>query len=131
MKKIIKNTLSLVLLSGLAIMGISCTKNDTGGKALVHALIYYKGTPFNNATVYVKFDAASAPADPSIDYDFIAYGEGTDNHVHIDNLRPGKYYLYATAANAVTGSTLKGGRAVEIKWKDRKETLEPVIELSE
>lgn len=130
MKTNMKSALALLAISGL-VLTTSCKKNGTGGKAEVHAMITNNGTPINKAMLYVKFNATSAPANPTTDYDLMAHGEETDNHVHVEDLRPGKYYLYAVGTNTVTGKTVKGGTSVEIKWKDRKESLEADIETTE
>lgn len=105
----------------------SCKKNNTGGKAEVHVMVSNNGTPIYNSTLYVKFDAHHEPSDPTGDYNLKLQGSSSDNHVHVEDLRPGEYYLYAIGVNASTGKTVKGGTAVEIKWKDRKKTIEADI----
>lgn len=129
MKTIIKNTLALLTIIVLATT--ACKKNDTGGKAEVHALIMNNATPINAATVYVKFNATQQPSNPTSDYDLKAEGEATENHVHIEDLRPGQYYLYAIGLNTTTNKVVHGGAAVEIKWKDRKATTEVDIAVTE
>ena len=124
------SVLTLLAISGL-VFATSCKKNGTGGKAEVHAMITNNGKPINHSTVYVKFGTHHAPANPTSDYDLMAHGEETDNHVHIEDLRPGEYYLYAVGTNTATGKTVKGGTSVEIKWKDRKETIEADIATTE
>lgn len=81
--------------------------------------------------MYIKFNSRSAPSDPTTNYDLKVEGEATDNHVHIDELRPGNYYLYAVGFDKTINKTVKGGTAVEIKWKDRKKTIEAEIEVTE
>jgi len=130
MKKTMNSVLTLLAISGL-VFATSCKKNGTGGKAEVHAMITNNGKPIYHSTVYVKFGTHHAPSDPTTDYDMKAHGEETDNHVHIEDLRPGEYYLYAVGTNTLTGKTVKGGTSVEIKWKERKETLEADIETTE
>ena len=122
--------LTLLAISGL-VLATSCKKNGTGGKAEVHAMITNNGNPIYHSNVYVKFGTHHAPSDPTTDYDLKAHGEKTDNHVHIEDLRPGEYYLYAVGTNTLTGKTVKGGTSVEIKWKERKETLDVDIETKE
>lgn len=130
MKTTMKSALALLAISGLALT-TSCKKNGTGGKAEVHAMITSNGKPINHSTVYVKFGTHHAPSDPTTDFDMKAHGEETDNHVHIEDLRPGEYYLYAVGTNTLTGKTVKGGASVEIAWKERKETIEVDIETTE
>lgn len=129
-----QKTLRMALVMGLIttiLFTSSCKKNSTGGDAILHVKIYNNGTPINHSNVYVKFDAKEAPSDPSSNYNLKEHGEETDNHVHIEGLRPGQYYLYAVGVNTLTGKTVKGGTAVEIKWKDRKKMTEINIEVAE
>lgn len=124
--------LTLAIFTSLLILfTASCKKNGTGGKAELHAKIYNNGTAINHSDLYVKFDATQAPSDPTHNYDLKGHGEETDNHVHVESLRPGQYYLYAVGVNTVTGKTVQGGAAVEIKWKDRKKMVEVSIETAE
>lgn len=114
----------------IILMNISCKKNDEGGKAEIHALIYHGSTEIRNSTLYVKFGATSAPSDPTSDYDMKLNGESGDNHVHIEELRRGDYYLYAVGMDTVTHQSVKGGSHVEIKWKDRKKLIEADVMLN-
>lgn len=130
MKTTIKSVLMLITASTL-ILNTSCKKNGTGGKAMVHATVSHNGKPINHSTIYVKFGTHHAPENPTTDFDLKAHGEETDNHVHIEDLRPGEYYLYAVGINTVTGKTVKGGTSVEISWSERKETIDADIAVSE
>lgn len=108
----------------LSLLSPSCKKNTSGGKAEVHVHVTHQGLPIYHANAYVKFGSSTAPANPTKDYDLMAHGEETDNHVHVEGLRPGTYYLTAVGVNTLTGKTVQGGTSVEIKWKDRKNTLD-------
>lgn len=130
MKKTTKGALTTLAIAALLTL-VSCKKNDTGGKADIHAHIGHHTTEITSSTVYVKFNAHSAPSDPVNDYDLKIEGEETDNHVHIDGLRPGQYYLYAVGFDKTINKAVKGGTSVEIKWKDRKKTIEAEIEVTE
>lgn len=126
-----KNSFITILFATTLIVFTSCKKNNSGGKAELHAKIYNNGREINHSDLYVKFGTTEQPSDPEKDYDIMVHGEETDNHVHVEDLRPGKYYLYAVGVNTLTGKTVKGGASVEIKWKDRKNTLEVPIETTE
>lgn len=130
MKKSTKSIFAIVALASLLTI-VSCKKNDTGGKAEIHAHIGHHNTEISSSIVYIKFNSRSAPSDPTTNYDLKVEGEATDNHVHIDELRPGNYYLYAVGFDKTINKTVKGGTAVEIKWKDRKKTIEAEIEVTE
>lgn len=111
-----------------AFFSTSCKKNSTGGKAEVHAMIYHGTTPIvGTTTLFVKFDATAQPNTPTENYDLKVLGEVDDNHVHIEELRQGNYYLYALAYDSLTKTPVKGGAAVTIKWSERKEMKDVMI----
>lgn len=119
--------IALFSFSIILVFTSACKKNSTGGKAEVHVIVTNNGTPIYHSNAYVKFGTNKAPSDPTSNYDLMAHGEETDNHVHIEDLRPGTYYITAVGINTITGKTVQGGTSVEIKWKDRKNTLEADI----
>lgn len=124
-----KKTLLFSTLAFIASVSISsCKKNDTGGKAELHAMIYHGATPIvGTTTLYVTFDASTAPADPTQGYDLKLYGEKDDNHVHVEELRPGNYYLYAMAYDSVAKKAVKGGAAAAISWGERKDSKDVMV----
>lgn len=124
-----KNLLTITLIT-LALSITSCKKNEDGGKAEIHALIFHGSTEIRNADLYVKFGATSAPSDPTTDYDMKLKGESGDNHVHVEELRRGDYYLYAVGKDTVANQVVKGGTHVEIKWKDRKKLIEAEVQVN-
>lgn len=111
-----------------AVLSVSCKKNDTGGAAEVHAMIYHGNTPIiGTTTLYVTFDASSQPANPTSDYDLKLMGEADDNHVHVEELRPGNYYFFASAYDSLAKKAVSGGAAVSIKWSERKKMKDVMI----
>ncbi len=120
-----------LLLSSLIFLAISCKKNGTGGKAELHLIVFHGSNPIiGTTTLYVKFDAKTQPADPTTDYDLKVHGEMDDNHVHIMNLLPGNYYLYAIAYDSLAMTPVKGGTAVTLKWSERKKEKEIELQTS-
>jgi hypothetical protein len=93
--KTLKTLKFLVFTSVLFTFISSCKKNDTGGTATIHALVFHHDTPILGSTAYVKFNADKEPSNPTTNYDLKIEGEEDENHVHIADLRPGKYYVYA------------------------------------
>jgi len=116
--------LLIVLFIAITLIPVaSCKKNDVGGKAEIHAIIFHGATPIiGTTTLYVKFNATSQPSNPLTDFDLKVSGEPDDNHVHIENLRPGNYYCYALAFDSVAMMPVHGGIATTIKWSERKQT---------
>ena len=110
---------TILLLSTVGIT--SCKKNDTGGKASLHVMVYHHSTPIINPVIYVKFGTQSKPGDPIVNYDLKVEGEVGENHVHIEDLRMGEYYLYAIGYDSIAKMPVAGGIAAKIKWSERKE----------
>lgn len=125
-----KNILALILFVILtALASSSCKKNDEGGKAEIHAEIFHGTTQVRNSTLYVKFGATSAPADPTGNYDLKLSGTQDDNHVHVEDLRRGDYFLYAVGVDTLLNQPVSGGAHVEIKWKERKKLIEAEVQV--
>src|SRR4051812_43509660 len=99
--------LFFILIFTILLSHSACKKNDTGGKAEIHALIYHHDTPIMASTLYVKFDMQTQPSDPTENYDLKIEGEDDDNHVHVENMRPGDYYLYAVGYDSIAQQTVK------------------------
>lgn len=127
MKKII---LIVVFALTTIIGGVSCKKDGTGGNASIAAYTYHHGAAINFPTVYVKFGAKEKPANPTSDYDLKLVGVH-DNHVHIEDLRYGDYYLYATGFDSSIMLPVSGGVPVKLKWGQRKEETEVNIAVTE
>jgi hypothetical protein len=84
-------------------------------------MVYNHSTPINKTVVYVKFGTQSLPANPTTNYDLKVEGEIGENHVHVEDLRMGKYYLYVVGYDSLAKSPIEGGSAAKIKWSERKE----------
>lgn len=115
----------------VATLLLSCKKNNEGGKAEIHARITHNFTPVNAATLYVKYGTQKCPSDIESNCDLKIMGEEMDNHVHVENMRYGEYYIYAVGFDSTISQIVKGGVAVKIKWSERKQTIDvdiPVVE---
>ena len=120
---------TVLITTTLLILNFSCKKNDIGGEAEVHVLIYHHETPIKGSTLYVKFDATSEPSDPTANYDLKLLGEEDDNHVHVEGLRAGNYYFYAVGFDSVANKVVSGGVATKIKWSERKKKKEVTVDV--
>lgn len=127
--KITFKTISLAVLT-IAIL-FSCKKGNTGGNATIAAHIKHHSTPIKGATVYVKFDADELPSNPTSDYDLKIEGEANEDHIHIEDLRYGKYYLYATGYDSSISAPVTGGIPIKIKWSERKDELDIDVPVTE
>jgi hypothetical protein len=110
---------------------LSCKKNGTGGDVEVAAFPEHHGKPIYGATMYVKFGATDLPSDPTNKYDMKVEGEPNEEHVHINGLRYGKYYIYAVGYDSSIHMPVTGGLAVKIKWKERKGEIDVHVPVSE
>ncbi len=116
---------TLLALATLAFFADSCTKEGLGGEAVLavtlkhHSAVIYS-TATHRDTVYVKFNTKEAPANPTKEYDAIFVGEVGEDHVHIEGLKHGDYYIYGAGFDPAVNERVIGGLPVKIKRKDRK-----------
>ena len=122
----------IILVSAIAVGLIaSCKKGDTGGDATIVAHIKHHSTPIKGATLYVKFDADELPSNPTSDYDLKIVGESAEDHIHVEGLRYGKYYLYAEGFDSTIMLPVKGGVGVKLKWGQRKKEVDFDVPVTE
>ena len=127
MKKI---NLSIALVIILITL-ISCKKNNTGGEAVIVTYPQFNGKNVFGATAYIKFGATSAPSDPVSNYNLKIVGEPKEEHIHIEDMRYGKYYVYTVGYDSLTHQTVRGGMGIEIKWSDRKKEKDLIIPVTQ
>ena len=114
---------ALISLSSFVLMSASCKKKDnctagTDGTLTVAIFPQHHGKAIPNRedyrdTVYLKFctqeqmalDANKVPTD----YDAVFIGEGDEDHVHIEGLSPGDYYIFINAYDTTGPYRVFGG----------------------
>lgn len=109
----------------------SCKKEGTGGKATIAAFPKHHEAPIKSAVIYVKFGAKEYPGKNASDYDLTITGEADEDHIHIEDLKWGDYYLYATGYDSSIAKAVAGGVPVTIKRSQRKEEVTVTIPVSE
>ncbi|MBC7412869.1 MAG: hypothetical protein H7331_10510 [Bacteroidia bacterium] len=125
-------TLKIVALTAMAVIGtVACKKNGTGGKATLAALPQHHGKPIFGATAYIKFNATELPSDPTNNYDLKIVGGKKEDHVHVENLRYGNYYVYIIGYDSSIFLPVKGGIPVKIKYAERAKELDMIIPVKE
>ena len=114
----------------------SCKKNNTRGEATIVVFLKHHGKIIKNHvgypdTVFVKFKASDLPGTTPDKFDTYFVGEAGEDHVHCEGLRAGKYYLYGVGMDSTGPYRVKGGMAVNIKWKERKKEIDTDLAVSE
>jgi len=127
MKTLIK---TLAVLAVIASSIIACKKNGIGGETTIAAFPAHHGKSIKGATMYVKFDAKDLPENLA-DFDLKIVGEPKEDHVHIEGLRAGNYYIYAVGYDSIGGYPVFGGTATTIKWSERKKEIDLNVPVTE
>ncbi len=126
-----KKTITTILLATAIFVAPSCKKSSTGGEVKIAAFPEHHGKSIYGATVYIKFGASDLPSNPTTNYDMKVDGEANEEHVHIEGLRYGKYYLYSVGYDSSIHMPVTGGVAVKVKWKERKQELDIKVPVTE
>lgn len=115
---------------------VSCRKAGTGGKATLLVYPEHHGTPIINLanypdTVFLKFNADELPGTKPSDYDVSFIGTKGEAFVRCDNLKAGKYFVYAVGYDSSYLARVMGGLSVKIKYKERKDEIDLTVALTE
>ena len=114
-----KHILNLVIFSAFTFifLGFSACKNKetpapacvagTGGNNTVVAYLYHHDSLIANKpdyrdTVYVKFNTLNFPGTGPSSYDAVFVGDSAENHIRIDGLICGDYYLFGVALDTIS-----------------------------
>ena len=81
--------------------------------------------------VYVKFGAKELPADPTNNYDAKFTGEFGEDHVHLENLKPGQYFIYGVGWDSSLSEVVKGGIPIKIKGRDKDKEIDMDVPVTE
>ncbi len=87
----------------------SCQYAGTGGSTTIVAFPKHHGNSTTPIFAYVKFNVQNLPGLDSSNYDLILYADSTEDHIEIENLKPGKYFIYEVAYDSNISDTVKGG----------------------
>lgn len=109
----------------------SCKKEGTGGEATIVAFPKHHEKTIKGATVYVKFGTKEFSGKNASDYDLTVTGEPEEDHVHIEELKWGDYYLYASGYDSSIARVVTGGVPITIKRSEKKEEIVVQIPVSE
>ena len=119
---------SLIILSILISITIFSCKDDeddnnnnnntctagTGGSVILVAFPKHHNTPIYNKpnypdTIFVKFNTKEFPGENPSAYDLVLPGEAPEDHVEIEGLQCGDYYIFAVGFDTTISARVKGG----------------------
>ncbi len=109
----------LPLLAFTFVLYSSCKKEDkciagTGGAVTIaafakHHTMYIFGQPNYVDSAFVKFNTQDFPGTNPSNYDLVLAGEVGEDHVHIENLKCGDYFIYMTGFDTSINQRVTGG----------------------
>jgi hypothetical protein len=114
---------------------IGCKAGD-GGKATLKVYPKHHSVPIVSTanyrdTVYVFFNEEELPTNPTTNADMVVVGEVGEDQIHVENLKAGNYYIYATGWDPQINMRVFGGLPLKIKYSERKDEIKldlPVVE---
>ena len=92
----------------------SCKYGGTGGSTTIVAKPQHHGVSIISKigyvdSAYVKFNTQDFPGSNASAYDLVLPGEEGEDHVHIPNMKPGKYYILMTGYDSTINMRVIGG----------------------
>lgn len=114
-----------------AVFFLSCKKEGTGGQATIATFPKHHDKPIKGATVYLKYGAKELPGKNASDYDLTRVGDANEDHIHIEELKWGDYFLYAVGYDSTSAKVVAGGLPVTIKRNERKGEINVIVPVSE
>jgi hypothetical protein len=108
------NKLFFILAVASAVVISSCRKDTCnagkGGSFALQIFPEHHGDPIPGSTVFIEFNSQSSP--PSIsDFDLKVRGEYGSDHILVENMRCGDYYIYCVGTDwdSTASETVRGG----------------------
>lgn len=87
-----------------------------------HAKAIYNQPGYPDSA-FIKFNASDFPGDIPSAYDLIVVGEPGEDHVRIEGLKEGKYYIFMTGLDTSINERVKGGIPYELKQDNGEVTV--------
>lgn len=123
-----KTVITLLLIASACIFS-SCKKDKCeagqGGQLIITAFPKHHG----NATVpywaYVKFNTQDLPGTSPSDFDLVIEGDTTEDHIELEDLKCGDYFIYMIAFDTAINDTVVGG----IPYSTEQETGEILLDV--
>lgn len=80
----------------------------TGGSLDLAILPEHHGDPIYGATAYIEFNTQSSPG-ALANYDLIIVGEPDEDHIHLENVKCGDYFIYCEGYDSTALEVVRGG----------------------
>lgn len=92
----------------------SCQYAGAGGQTTIVAKPEHHGLPIISKvgwpdSAFIKFNTQNSPGQSASSYDLVVAGEIGEDHVHIPNMKPGKYYIQVTGYDSTILQRVLGG----------------------
>lgn len=81
----------------------------TGGSVTLVAFPKHHGVDVRPYNVYVKYNTQNSPGTDPANYDLTIVADTTENHIEIENLKCGEYYIYMTGYDTAISNAVVGG----------------------
>lgn len=113
----------------LAFAFFSCQKAGLEGQNTLVLKPQHHGLPIKGAIAYLKFNESELPDTNASAFDHVVRGEANEDHIHVENLNKGKYYVYCIGFDSSISQQVRGGVPVVINTKSGETDKEiPVTE---
>ncbi|MEO7174736.1 MAG: hypothetical protein ABIV51_02830 [Saprospiraceae bacterium] len=104
----------LLVVCVFCILWASCNDDESckagaGGDVTLVAFPQHHTKPVRPDSVYVKFDSKEFPGASPLDYDLAIAADTTEDHVFIENLKCGDYYIYMIGYDHSIIELVRGG----------------------
>jgi len=118
MKTNVNLLVTCMVLTSLSMLTYSCKDKcdeaGTGGSFTIAAFPQHHTKPIVSQSNYVdsafvKFNTSEFPGTSASDYDLVIAGEAGEEHVHIENLKCGDYFIYMTGFDTSINQRVTGG----------------------
>ncbi|MCY7410778.1 MAG: hypothetical protein LH473_10925 [Chitinophagales bacterium] len=91
-----------------------CNEAGTGGSITIVAFPMHHSTPIISSdtypdSVFVKFNTQDFPGTTASSYNMVLEGEAGEDHIHIENLKCGDYFIYMTGFDITINQRVTGG----------------------
>jgi len=87
----------------------SCQYAGVGGNTTIVAFPKHHGNSTRPIFAFVKFNVQNLPGTDSSNFDLVLYADSTEDHIEIEQLKVGKYFIYEVAFDSSISDTVRGG----------------------